>query len=128
MKYIKNFENSQSEDKTFYSKLEKFFKEIADKKHAVVNTYYGNPYYYSVGIYLGPQDYIIKISDDLIMKRWNLNDYYPALDVYLKTKLPILDTSHYSKIDMNKILENIDSIHFSREEYEIFKNANKYNL
>jgi hypothetical protein len=130
MKYLKRFENINNlhsyNYSLFYKKLQIFFNEIRDKSHFV-------DAYYTEGLFdfnnyvsiRGLGKVILKISNGLVIS--NLDEVYPDLIPYLKSKLPF--NEHIKNlIDIDYVKANMENINFSKEEYEYFKKTSRYNL
>ena len=122
MKYLQTFENRRKfvkNDILFVDKLEQFFNEIKLRYHSVTRFPVSEPPQ-AVQICQGKYG---KFSFESNMFYENDGEKdYPFLDEYISSKVP---GSYSEFVDASEAPRNVI---FSKEEYEIFKETNKYNL
>jgi len=118
MKYIKKFEKISLE--TFFRKLETFFNEIKLKNHKTKT--YKNPY--TVQIYYNEFG-IFTVEDQIMFYENNGEELYPSLNSYIASKIPGSDDKYLNLYDKQN---NPNYVMFSKEEYELFKYTNKFNI
>jgi len=122
MKHLKTFENRIKfikNDVLFVNKLSDFFNEIKLRGHGV-RRFSSNEPPQSVQIY--KDEYGKFTFEDFMFYENDGEMDYPFLDDYISSKVPGSESDY---LDANTAPRNVT---FSKEEYELFKNANKYNL